>query len=175
MVYQNLIDQIYFLPIFLAILYNVHVYQNQGERLNVSSPTIPVLHDSPDLWFKISCCLAFSSYCPTWFTVVLCICVPLNLIITPQACARGKVISLSVCCCRCCPQKTGIFWDLQVQASREWHKTQNRQKKLAYLCSYLLLTIHECNKSWFLYTMPIRHTYWGYSVMRCDCACPSSV
>ena len=42
----------------------------------------------------------------------------------------GKVISVSVCrcCCRWCPQKTGIFRDLQVQASREWYKTQNQRK-----------------------------------------------
>ena len=34
-----------------------------------------------------------------------------------------------------------------------------------YLCSCLLLTIHECDKSWFLYATPIHHTYGGYSIM----------
>ena len=61
--------------------------------------------------------------------------------------------------------------------SESWmaQNCQNRRKLLAYLCSYLLLTIHECIESWFLCTTPIRHTYSGYSVMHYDCACPSSV
>ena len=54
--------------------------------------------------------------------------------------ARDRVIGLSICrCCHCCrcPQKIGIFQDLQLQASHEWHKTVN---------SYRLLKIHECDK-----------------------------
>ena len=89
----------------------------------------------------------------------------------PRTCTRGKVISLSVCHHRC-PQKTGIFWDLQVQMR---HKTVKIGEKMMYLCLCLLLTIHECDKSWFLYARPIRHTYGGYSIMHYDCACPSTV
>ena len=77
--------------------------------------------------------------------------------ITLHACMRGKVIGLSVCCyCCCCPQKSGIR-DLQcTPPSESWMAQicQNQQKKLTYLCSYLL-TIHGCDKSWFLYTMPM--------------------
>ena len=54
-----------------------------------------------------------------------------------------------------------IFRDLQVQASHEWHKSVKIGEKLMYmyLCSYLLLTIHERDKLSFLYTTPIHHTY----------------
>ena len=68
----------------------------------------------------------------------------------PHTYVQGaKVIGLSICHCRrycCCPQKTGIFKDLQVQASHEWHKTVQTVENLTYLCLYLLLTIHECDK-----------------------------
>ena len=86
-------------------------------------------------------------------------------IFTPSACARGKVISLSVCrcCCRCCYcyclQKIGIFRDLQLPASHEWHKTVKIGKK-TYI-SVLIPAPHDPGV-WFLYTMPIRHTYWSY-------------
>ena len=104
---------------------------------------------------------------------------PTFMVFTPRVCARGKVISLSVCrCCHCCHlstenQNISIF-----TCPSELWMAQNCQKigkNLTYLCSYLLLTIHECDKSWFLYTTPIRHTYWGYLVMHYDCTCPSSV
>ena len=49
-------------------------------------------------------------------------------IFTPRACARGKVIGLSIC--RCCSQKTGIFQHLQLQVSREWHMTVKIGEKL---------------------------------------------
>ena len=66
----------------------------------------------------------------------------------PARMRKGKVIGLSVCRSRCrCPQKIRIFRDLQVQASRGWYKTVKLGKKLTYLCSYLLLTVHECDKS----------------------------
>ena len=104
-----------------------------------------------------------------------CVSIDKNAVITPHACARCKVIGLSVCRrCRC-PQKTRIFQDYQVQASREWHKSVKINRKLTYLCPYLLLTIHECNKLWFSYTTPIHQTYWGYSVMHYNCTCPSSI
>ena len=71
----------------------------------------------------------------------------LVLLITPRACARDKVIGLSVCRCCCrCPQKIRIFQDLLVQASRGWYKTVKLSEKLTYLCLYLLLTVHECDK-----------------------------
>ena len=72
-------------------------------------------------------------------------------VVTPRTCVRGKVIVLSVChLWRChCPQKIGRFRDLQVQASRGWYKTVQLGEKLTYLCSYLLLTIYECDKSRF--------------------------
>ena len=76
-----------------------------------------------------------------------------QVFIIPHTCARGKAVRLSRC--RCCPQKTGIFRDLQLQTSRKWHKTVKIGEKLTYLCSYLLLTIHEYDKSWFF----IHHAY----------------
>ena len=69
-----------------------------------------------------------------------------NKIITLRACARGKVIGLSVCRCYHCSQKIRIFRDSQVQVSHGWYITVKLSKKLTYLYSYLLLTIHECNK-----------------------------
>ena len=87
-----------------------------------------------------------------------CVSIDKNAVITPHACARCKVIGLSVCRrCRC-PQKTRIFRDYQVQASREWHKSVKISGKLTYLCPYLLLTIHECDKLWFSYTTPTEAT-----------------
>ena len=41
-------------------------------------------------------------------------------------------LSVIVVGCRCCPQKIGIFRDLQVQASREWHKTVKIGEKLTH-------------------------------------------
>ena len=65
----------------------------------------------------------------------------------PMHMHKGKAIGLSVCCCCSrCPQKTGVFGDLQHQASREKHKTQKIGEKMMYLCSCLLLTIHKCNQ-----------------------------
>ena len=141
------------------------------------------------LWcIPVMCVFAYECE-SVWVCVFICMCVRIAwlcvgdhymymqgvLLITPRACARGEVIGLSVCCRCCCPQKTRIFRDLQVQASCGRHKTVKIHEKIMYLCSCLLLTIHECDKSWFLYATPIRHTYWGYSIMRHDCACPSSV
>ena len=63
----------------------------------------------------------------------------------PHAYAQGgEVIGLSVCLSL--SQKTGIFRDLQLQASREWHKTVKIGDEPTYLCSQLLLKIHECDK-----------------------------
>ena len=58
-------------------------------------------------------------YCkPGWYRLwTTCFYTPPS---PPRAYAKGKVIGPSICRC---PQKTGIFRDLQVQASHERHKT----------------------------------------------------
>ena len=42
------------------------------------------------------------------------------------------------------------------------------KKTDVYVCLCPLLTLHEGDKSLFLYATPIRHTYWGYSIMCYD-------
>ena len=82
-------------------------------------------------------------------------------VITPRvcACARGKVISLSVCCCRCCQYENGQFgWSRHLSDLLSEQICQNQQKtglSMLWNCSAQAMSV---TNSAFL-PMPVDHTY----------------
>ena len=101
-----------------------------------------------------------------WFPI------PANIVIfTPRACARGKVIgSVYLSLSLLSTENKNISTFTTPSKSRMAHNCQNQQKSNI---SVLVPASHD-PQVWRIMIF-VHHTYWGYSAMHYDCACPSSV
>ena len=142
--------------------------QNRQKLTYLCSYLLLTIHESEKSWSLYTMPICHNLLRILSYALRLCI---------PKLCIGKsrwviKVIGLSTICLLLLSLLSTENRDISrfMGSSKLWNR-----RKLTYLCSYLLLMIHESERSWFLYTTPIRHTYWGYSVMHYDCACPSSV